>query len=105
MDQDRLTAPTPLEEHSKLAALAGERNGEEIVQPSRWTAGGPAISHVVARMDLNGFYLIQDTRQMREGKESFATHGGFTYDHEDRHYPSFSHDSLAYYAPPPPSGG
>jgi len=65
MAQDRLTAPTPLEEHRKLSALAGEWNGEEVVQPSRWTAGGPAISHVVARMDLNGFYLIQDTRQMR----------------------------------------
>jgi hypothetical protein len=105
MAQDRLTAPTPLEEHRKLAALAGEWNGEEMVQPSRWTTGGPAISHVVARMDLNGFYLIQDTRQMREGKESFATHGVFTYDREDRHYKLFWHDSLGYYSPAPASGG
>ena len=105
MAQDRLTAPTPLEEHRKLAALAGEWNGEEMVQPSRWTAGGPATSHVVARMDLNGFYLIQDTRQVRDGKESFATHGVFTYDREDRHYKLFWHDSLGYYAPAPASGG
>src|SRR5882724_7786194 len=105
MAQDRLAAPTPLEEHRKLAALAGEWNGKEMVQPSRWTAGGPATSHVVARMDLNGFYLIQDTRQMRDGRESFATHGVFTYDREDRHYKLFWHDSLGYYAPAPASGG
>ena len=39
-----------------------------------------------ARIDLNGFYLIQDTRQTRDGKESFATHGVFTYDRDDRLY-------------------
>ena len=83
---DHLAAPTPLEEHRKLAVFAGEWTGEEMVYPSRWTAGGPATSHVVARMDLNGFYLIQDTRQMRDGKETFATHGVFTYDRDDRHY-------------------
>jgi hypothetical protein len=93
MAQDRLAAPSPLEEHRRLAAFAGEWSGEEMVQPSRWTAGGPATSHVVARIDLNGFYLIQDTRQTRDGKEAFATHGVFTYDREDRLYKLFWHDS------------
>ncbi|HXM71173.1 MAG TPA: DUF1579 family protein, partial [Thermoanaerobaculia bacterium] len=83
---DHLAAPSPLPEHHKLAVFAGEWSGEEMVFPSRWTAGGPATSHVTARMDLNGFYLIQDTRQIRDGKESFATHGVFTYDREDRLY-------------------
>jgi hypothetical protein len=105
MAQDRLTAPTPLEEHRKLAALAGEWNGEEMVQPSRWTAGGPAISHVVARMDLNGFYLIQDSVQTRDGRQSFATHGIFTFDREDRTYKLFWYDSLGYTPPSPASGG
>ena len=54
MAQDHLAAPTPLEEHRKLAAFAGEWTGEEMVYPSRWTAGGPATSHVTARIDLNG---------------------------------------------------
>jgi succinyl-CoA synthetase beta subunit len=102
---DHLAAPTPLEEHRKLAAFAGEWNGQEVVYPSRWNAGGPATSHVVARIDLNGFYLIQDARQMRDGKESFATHGVFTYDREDRLYKLFWHDSLGYYPPSPASGG
>src|SRR3978361_2490019 len=72
---------------------------------SRWTTGGSATSDVVARIDLNGFYLIQDTRQTRDGKETFATHGVFTYDREDRHYKLFWHDSLGYYSPAPASGG
>ena len=105
MAEDRLAAPTPLEEHRKLAAFAGEWTGEEMVYPSRWNAGGPATSRVVARIDLNGFYLIQDTLQMRDGKESFATHGVFTYDREDRLYKLFWLDSLGYYPPSPASGG
>src|SRR3981081_3604625 len=71
MAQAHLAAPTPLEEHRKLAVFAGEWAGDEVVFPSRWTAGGPATSHVVARIDLNGFYLIQDSGKMRDGKESF----------------------------------
>ena len=105
MAEDRLAAPTPLAEHRRLAAFAGEWNGEETVFPSRWVEGGPAVSRVVARMDLNGFYLIQDTRQSRAGKDSFATHAVFTWDREDRLYKLFWHDSLGYFAPAPASGG
>ncbi|MEI4908322.1 DUF1579 family protein, partial [Klebsiella pneumoniae] len=39
------------------------------------------------------------------GKETFATHGLFTYDREDRTYKLFWHDSLGYYPPSPASGG
>jgi hypothetical protein len=105
MAEDHLAAPVALEEHRKLAAFAGEWTGEEMVYPSRWTAGGPATSKVSARIDLNGLYLIQDTRQTRDGKETFATHGVFTYDRDDRLYKLFWHDSLGYYPPSPASGG
>jgi len=105
MAEDHLAAPSPLPEHKKLAVFAGEWKGEETVYPSRWVAGGQATSHVTARMGLNGFYLIQDTRQVRDGAESFATHALFTYDREDRTYKLFWHDSLGYYPPSPASGG
>ena len=49
--------------------------------------------------------MIQNTLQTRDGKESFATHGVFTYDREDRLYKLFWHDSLGYFAPSPASGG
>jgi hypothetical protein len=104
MAGDHLAAPSPLEEHRRLAALAGEWNGEETVYPSRWNQGGPATSHVVARIDLNGLYLIQDSRQIRDGKEIFASHALFTYDREDRLYKLFWHDSLGYFPPSPASG-
>jgi len=105
MAQDHLAASSPLAEHARLAAFAGEWNGEEVVFPSRWTEGGPATSHVVARMDLNGFYLIQDSVQMRDGKQVFATHGIFTFDRDDRSYKLFWYDSLGYTPPSPASGG
>ena len=105
MAQDHLAASSPLAEHARLAAFAGEWNGEEVVFPSRWMEGGSATSRTVARMDLNGFYLIQDSVQTRDGKPSFATHGVFTYDREDRTYKLFWHDSLGYYPPSPASGG
>ena len=105
MAQDHLAASSPLAEHARLAAFAGEWNGEEMVFPSRWTAGGHATSRTVARMDLNGFYLIQDSVQMRDGKQAFATHGIFTFDREDRTYKLFWYDSLGYTPPSPASGG
>ena len=105
MAQDHLAASSPLPEHQRLKVFAGEWNGEEMVYPSRWVAGGPATSHVVARMDLNGFYLIQDSVQIVDGKEGFATHGIFTYDREDRTYKLFWYDSLGYTPPAPASGG
>ncbi|MGY4431949.1 hypothetical protein ACVWWO_004426 [Bradyrhizobium sp. F1.13.1] len=105
MTQDHLAASSPLPEHARLAAFAGEWNGEEVVFPSRWTEGGTAASHVVAHMDLNGFYLIQDSVQTRDGKQSFATHGIFTFDREDRTYKLFWYDSLGYTPPSPASGG
>lgn len=105
MTQDHLAASSPLAEHARLAAFAGEWDGEEVVFPSRWTAGGPATSRTVARMDLNGFYLIQDAVQIRDGKQSFATHGIFTWDRDDRTYKLFWYDSLGYTPPSPASGG
>jgi hypothetical protein len=105
MTQDHLAASSPLPEHARLAAFAGEWNGEEVVFPSRWTEGGPATSRTVARMDLNGFYLIQDAVQIRDGKQSFATHGIFTWDRDDRTYKLFWYDSLGYTPPSPASGG
>ena len=105
MAQDHLSASAPLAEHTRLAAFAGEWSGEEVVFPSRWMEGGTATSRTVARMDLNGFYLIQDAIQMRDGKQSFATHGLFTWDRDDRTYKLFWYDSLGYTPPSPASGG
>jgi hypothetical protein len=93
------------DEHRRLHALAGEWRGEEVMHESRWYVAGPAISHVSARVDLGGLYVIQDYRQTRDGKTIFAGHGVFTWDREDRRVKLFWHDSLGYDAPAPAAGG
>src|SRR5438045_9419267 len=105
MAESHLAAPKPLEGHRRLAAVAGEWRGEEMVHPSRWTEGGPATSHVTARIDLNGFYLIQDRRQMRDRHAIFATHAVITYDRADRLYIQFWRNSLGSSPPTPPPAG
>ena len=102
---DHLAAPTPQEEHRRLAAFAGEWSGDETVFASRWAEAGPATAKVTARVALSGFCLVQDTVQTRDGRESFATHGVFTWDRESRLYKLFWHDSLGYNPPAPASGG
>ena len=86
--------------HSPVSGTARRRSFRRAGSPA-----APATARVVARIDLNGFYLIQDARQSRDGKESFLTHGVFTYDREDKLYKLFWHDSLGYFAPSPASGG
>lgn len=96
--------PQPSDDHRRLAAFAGEWAGEEMIYPSPFFEPGPAVSHVVARVDLNGFCVIQDYRQMRQGQQIFAGHGVFTFDRDDRLFKLFWHDSLGYSATAPASG-
>ena len=106
MAEDRLAAPSPLPEHKRLAVFAGEWSGEETVYPSRWTAGGSR--HLAGQRAHRSQRLLPDPGhacRCRDGKESFATHGVFTYDREDRTYKLFWHDSLGYYSPALASGG
>jgi hypothetical protein len=100
-----VAAPQPTDEHRRLHALAGEWQGEETVYESRWFAAGPAASRVSARVDLGGLCVIQDYAQTRDGAPSFAAHGVFVYDRDDRLTKLFWHDSLGYLAPAPASGG
>jgi hypothetical protein len=61
--------PRPTEEHRRLTAFAGSWTGDERLHPSPWDAkGGPATTKVDARMGLDGFALIQDAQQEREGR-------------------------------------
>ncbi len=98
------SAPQPTDEHRRLAALAGEWVGDETMHASRWFAAGPAKGHVSARIDLDGFCLIQNYRQERDGEIIFRGHGVFTWDRDDRLYKMFWHDSLGHVSTSPASG-
>ena len=79
--------PQPSEHHERLKALAGKWIGEETIHPLPFApGGGKATSLMHARMDLDGFFLIADYVQERDGKVSFRGHGVYGYDPRQSKY-------------------
>jgi hypothetical protein len=79
--------PQPGEHHKKLAALAGEWVGQETLHVTPFNpTQGSATSRTTARLDLDGFFLISDYVQSREGRVSYRGHGILGYDNRQEHY-------------------
>jgi Protein of unknown function (DUF1579) len=97
--------PTVTAEHERLAAFVGEWVGDEVMARSPGRDSGPARAEITARIELDGFYVIQDYRQERDGRTTFKGHGLFTFDRDDRLYKLFWFDSLGYVPQGPASGG
>ena len=73
--------PEPAAGHRELEKIAGHWEGEETMYPSPWDPkGGTALGRLNARIALNGFALISDYEQERDGKRTFTGHGVFSYD-------------------------
>ena len=73
--------PKPAPGHQRLAALAGNWEGEETMHPSQWDPkGGTAVGRNRSRRALNGFALITDYEQERDGVITFAGHGVMTFE-------------------------
>jgi hypothetical protein len=82
---------------AKLEALAGSWIGEEEVSSSApfGEPGTQGTSHVDARMDLDGAFLITDYAVMREGREAFRGHGVHGWDAESERFTLYWFDALA----------
>ena len=79
--------PKPTEHHRKLQALVGQWTGEEKFHPMPWSPdGGTATSRTNARLDLDGFFVVSDHEQKRDGKVSYRGHGVFGYDTQKQKY-------------------
>ncbi len=79
--------PKPGPGHERLEVLAGSWDGEERMYPSQWDPeGGTAAGRTTSRLALNGFALISDYEQKRDGKVTFTGHGVYTYDPEEERY-------------------
>ena len=79
--------PAPTVGHRKLEKIAGQWEGEEKMYPSPWDPkGGSAIGRIRSRVALNGFALINDYEQDRDGIITFSGHGVFTYDPKEDLY-------------------
>ncbi len=75
--------PRPGPGHAALAKLAGEWTGQEKVHPSPWDpVGGTAIGKVSNRVVLDGFAMVQEYQQSRDGQVTFSGHGVFWIDPE-----------------------
>jgi hypothetical protein len=91
--------PQPSEGHRKLHTMAGRWEGEETMYPSRWDPkGGTAIGRINSRIALNGFVVINDYEQERDGHITFEGHGIYTYDPKAESYTLVWVDSMG--APP-----
>ncbi len=86
--------PRPNEHHQKLHRLAGTYVGEETLHPSPWSPGGSATGRNVGRVDLDGFFVIQDYQQERNGQVTFRGHGLFGWDDRARSYLWYWVDSM-----------
>ena len=97
--------PPPAAEHTKLKALQGSWTAEEMLDPSPWDPkGGAATAVVESRLDLDGFWLLTDYVQTRDGKVSYRGHGAFTWDQQNNQYLMFWFDSMGMIARSPAKG-
>ena len=72
--------PKVTDAHKKLERLAGKWKGEEKMYPSPWDPkGGTAVGRVNNRPALDGFTVVQDYEQERNGAVTFRGHGVFSY--------------------------
>ena len=75
--------PTPNDHHRALARLTGRWRGVETMHPSPWDPkGGKADGETESRVDLGGFAVIADYRQLKDGQVTYTGHGVYTIDPE-----------------------
>src|ERR1051325_8115641 len=99
MDVERIIMemPKPTEAHQKMASLAGHWTGSEKMHPSPWDpAGGTATGRADNRLALDGFALLHDYVQERNGAVSFQGHGVLTFDSREHCYLMHWWDSMGF---------
>ena len=73
--------PKPGPEHEKLHAMAGSWTSKETIHSSPWDPnGGPATGRSQSRVALDGFAVVTDYEQERNGKVAYRGHGVYGYD-------------------------
>lgn len=79
--------PGPTEFHQKLKAFVGEWTGEETMHPSPWDPkGGKSKGTYHCRVVCDGFAVVQEYEQVRDGVVGFRGHGVFGYDVQQNCY-------------------
>jgi uncharacterized protein DUF1579 len=95
--------PQATEQHRRLSALEGKWSGVEKLYPSPWGPGGAATGRMTSRVDVDGFFLVQDYEEEKDGRVVFRGHGVMGYDPQEQSYLWYWFDSMG--SPPKPSRG
>lgn len=96
--------PQLTDQHRQLHALAGRWRGEETMYPMPWSPGGQAQGRYEMRVDIDGFFVIQDYVQEREGQVSYRGHGIFGWDEPQQTYTWYWVDAMGFVPPAPARG-
>ena len=72
--------PKPGAAHARLHRLAGQWGGEETVHPAPHDPGGSATAFLNNRIALDGFTVVQEYEQYRQGRPTYSGHGVFWFD-------------------------
>jgi len=87
--------PKPTDAHRKLHALAGRWIGQEKMHPSPWdTQGSIANAHIENKISVDGFLLVHDYEQSKNGIPNFHGHGVFSFDSNAQNYTMHWWDSM-----------
>lgn len=79
--------PQPNASHQQLQRLAGQWHGDEKMHPSPWDPkGGTSQASMNNRLGVNGFALIGDYEQSRNGTVCFTGHAVHTIDPKTGEY-------------------
>lgn len=90
MEMPKLTAA-----HRQLERLIGRWAGEEKIHPSPFDAqGGKAIACLENRLALDGFAVVQDYEQEKNGAVVFRGHGVFRWEAMQQCYEMHWFDSM-----------
>jgi hypothetical protein len=96
--------PKVTDQHRKLYAFAGDWEGRETLSASQWGPSGVTTGKLHARIDLNGFFVVQDYVQEKAGRVSFSGHGIFGYDSAAQNYTWYWVDSTGFVPDGPARG-
>jgi hypothetical protein len=96
--------PRPDANHARLHRLVGAWTGEEKMNPSPWGPGGTALGRYHCRVDVDGFFVLQDYVQEKDGNPTYRGHGIFGWDAERKTFIWYWVDSMGS-VPAAPSRG
>jgi len=96
--------PQPNEHHAKLHQLAGTWTGDETLSSSPFGPGGAATGSFTMRVAVDGFFLLQDYVEEKDGRTVYRGHGIFGWDEQHKSYVWYWVDSMGS-VPAAPSRG